>query len=54
MTQKLILVDKKYYTESITDIERDVMESLDDDRLERDKHGFHKGVFKILFTWEPE
>jgi len=53
----MLVFDKTYDGESLCDLERDVVESLDSrynpivDQIPQDKHGISKGVFKVTITW---
>lgn len=54
----MILFEKTYNGETIYDYYRDVSEAIDGDynplvnTIPQDEHGFQKGKFKVLITWE--
>lgn len=45
------LLRKEYDSESIMDIWDDVEDAIDDDDIEKDEHGFHKGSFTVTLEW---
>ena len=49
-----VLIDKTYSAESIVDIEQDITDvinyAID---IPKDKHGFHKGSFKLTLEFIP-
>lgn len=49
------VMDRRYSSEELSDIERDVYEYLGcfDNGL-YDEHGFHTGTFRVHITWEAE
>ena len=56
----MILLDKKYSSEGLQDLSRDVDESFDGDynpevyEIPKDEHGFHKGTFRVVIEWISE
>ena len=52
------ILSKTYDGESMCDIDRDVSECFDHHfnpdvvKIPVDKHGFPKGAFKVVITWE--
>lgn len=56
----MIIFEKSYDGESIVDLGRDVVESLDQDfnpaaaAIPVDQHGFQQGRFRIVVEWQSE
>lgn len=48
------IVEKDYCSESITDIEEDMFDSMRESDLPTDEHGFAKGVFRVVVTFVPD
>lgn len=54
------LLSKSYSAEELSDLSRDVHEAFDERftpeaaGIPKDEHGFDKGTFKVLITWEAE
>ncbi len=52
--KRIILLDRKYYGEEISDMERDVSESLEfSNQIEIDKDGFIKGHINVTVEYVP-
>lgn len=53
----VIIFDKKYNSESIIDLDGDLLD-VEDNALfngaERDEHGFVKGTFRVIVEWTKE
>lgn len=55
-----VLLDKKYTSEELCDVYRDVSEAFDERFTPAAKgiptieHGFHAGTFKVTITWSPD
>lgn len=54
------IFEKKYDSESLYDLDRDISEAISEDynpkmsRLPQDEHGFHKGTFTVSIVWNEE
>lgn len=55
-----VVFKKDYDGESLYDVERDVMESFDENYnpivkdIPQDQYGIQKGTFTVTITWNPE
>ncbi len=53
---KIELLNKEYYAESINDIGEDIYWEIQDskklDKATKDEHGFEKGTYKLILTYE--
>lgn len=60
MSKELQIFNKVYDDESLSDLERDVMESFDPDinaitsNIPVGGDGFRKGTFKVSIIWEDD
>lgn len=47
------LINKEYDGESCIDMERDIMEALEDQDVPTDEHGFADGTYRLVLTFTP-
>ena len=51
---KMIILDKTYYAESLPDLSEDICDAIDIADIETDEHGFQKGSFRVTIEWSEE